>query len=694
MIIFGLAVAIFVNSLWEDALLVLAVWALLRNVRVNASTRYFSWLVTLIAAVLLPIITTLPQMSAPRPLALPAVQTAGTPLKLAPVHRNVFETFTAHPPRAVVTHDQHAAATAAPIHLPSRLHFVMPVWLAQALFAVWAAFALLIALRLAWDLYRLERLKREALPLPFHVRDQMARWVEAAYGPSREVRICVSDRIEVPVAVGLFDSMILLPGHLLQQLSAGEIDRISLHELAHLRRADDWTNSLQRIAQIIFFFNPAIRFIGAQLDLEREVACDDWVLALTGEIRTYATCLTKMAELTAWPHRALAAPGVFATRKGISIRIERLLNKHRNARVNVAYLVPAGVVAALATLFVLANVVTPVIAYAPEGAIIKEPPTLAHQPRAPHLVLVRRAPVLAAQPAPAAIPRVTPPVRTVVHTIVHTKTVYISKVAAPSRHAGVVSARPVHPVASVSVPAIDVSVPAVHVSVPATHVDVPGVHVHVPSMHIGIPQVMAQAGSRTPRSCSGCDFSSQNLSGHDFRGQRISGSNFSHANLQNADFRSATITGVDFSDADLRGANFSNAILYGCNLSGANMLGTIFDGSHATGCEFTARSLQPPQARALLFGCRTGCDFSGADLRGQDLRGIRLSGIDLSGADLRRSDLENASFMSVDFSHAKMSGARVGSSQFRTCDFSNADLRGVDFSRAALSGTSLEDAIR
>ncbi|MBV9148276.1 MAG: pentapeptide repeat-containing protein [Candidatus Eremiobacteraeota bacterium] len=720
-----IAVAVFLNSLWEDALLALAVWALLRNVRVNASTRYFSWLVTLIAAILLPVLTTVP-LTKGHPTARPATQTQ-VARNTAPV---VPRTVAAH---ASVQRSQHIATNTGPIvvtpaiapsnaiRLPSRLHLSMPIWLAEALFALWAAVALLIALRLGWDLYRLERLKREALPLPFELRDQMARWVEAAYGPARQVRICVSDKIEVPVAVGLFDSMILLPVHLLQQLSAGEIDRISLHELAHLRRADDWTNSLQRIAQIIFFFNPAIRFIGAQLDLEREVACDDWVLELTGEIRPYATCLHKMAELTAWPHQALAAPGVFATRKGISVRIERLLNKHRNSRVNVGYMVPASVFIALAALFVVANVVTPVIAYTPEGAIITKPPTVAQALHGAKRI-VARLPIVAwpiVHLRPAAQPPPKTSVRTVVHTIYHTRTVYVRNGATqrvvqpnpkpnpnpnvnpnPNPHPHVHLAQRV----AVSVPAIDVSVPAIHVNVPATHVDVPGIHVHVPAIHVApaidsltkaqlSPYCHCSKPAYSGPFCSGCDLTNVDWSGKDLSGRNFTGSNFAHARLAGSNLSHAQLSGVDFEGADLRDANFTGANLTGCDLSGADIRGARFEGAHISGCEgVKPRGLDQAQLRVWLAGC-SGCDFAGADFRSMDLRGVRVSGDDFSRADFRGADLSGASFSGADFSHSLLAGARVRGTRFTGCDFSRTDLRNVDLSEAELTGSDLSSAI-
>src|SRR6202035_3932415 len=115
--------------------------------------------------------------------------------------------------------------------------------------------------------------------------------------------------------------------------------------------------------QAIFFFNPAVLFIAQQLDLEREVACDDWVLHQTGDVRPYATCLTRMAEVTAWPHRPLAAPGVFITRRGLSIRVERLLRAGRNIRTSVSFGPAGAVAAALIVLFFIAENVAPSFAF-------------------------------------------------------------------------------------------------------------------------------------------------------------------------------------------------------------------------------------------------------------------------------------------------------------------------------------------
>ena len=194
----------------------------------------------------------------------------------------------------------------------SALRLTLPVPVALGVFALWLALAAYALVRLAigLDSPGTAQARRAAAAGRISRRDAA---VAARQKGARDVRLCVSDETDVPVAVGLFDAMILVPRSLLERLSEPEVDQICLHELAHLRRADDWTNGLQRVVSALLGWNPAAQFVGQQLDLEREVACDDWVLSFVGTVRPYALCLTKMAET-----RVVAAPARF--RRPASLR--------------------------------------------------------------------------------------------------------------------------------------------------------------------------------------------------------------------------------------------------------------------------------------------------------------------------------------------------------------------------------------
>jgi uncharacterized protein YjbI with pentapeptide repeats/beta-lactamase regulating signal transducer with metallopeptidase domain len=629
-----LVVASLFNGLWQGALIAGTVWAIMRCFpRVNASTRYAAWSAALLAVLIVPVVTTLPRVTSEQSAA--QTTTAGG-TALARAVTNVPLRHGSELPRTV----RQPANVRGSVAISPAPHVAVPGAPTVAIFSLWALIALAIVVRLIVALVQLERLKRDALPLRVEYRDAMKRWPSVTKG-MRDVRLCVSNAIEVPIAVGLFDAMILLPQHLLDRLDSQEIDQISLHELAHLRRADDWTNGLQRIAQALLFFNPAVLFIAHQMDLEREVACDDWVLALTGAARPYAFCLTKMAEVTAWPHRALGAPGVFATRKNISIRIERLLAAKRAIGSALAPGASVATVAALLAAFFVLRMVTPSIAYTGDSPSNVAPPTVlaaaSHEPSGKPTT----APHRAASPVPSPTER--PP----------------AVLPGGPRSMTVASNGNVHVV--------------------------PHLHVHVPAANVRAPAIAMNV------SCAACDYSGANLAGRNFRNQTWTGADFSGANLRGASFEHASLSGVDFSNADLRDASFVGADMQGCDLRGAQIGGADFRGASLAGCELDPSKLSTSQA-VLLRACQ-GCDFQGADLHGRDLRGVELTGVDLSNADLRGADLSRASLTGVDLHGAKLGGARLDGTHFTGCDFRGVDLRNVDLSRADITGSSMRDAI-
>jgi hypothetical protein len=192
--------------------------------------------------------------------------------------------------------------------------------------------------------------------------------------------------------------MILLPSDLVQELDASDLDRILLHELAHVRRADDWVNLFERIAQALFFFSPGIYWISRQMDLEREVACDDWVLEQSTENVPYARCLARIVELTRWPYTAPATPGVFVTRKSMSIRIERLLARGRDIRLRLTLVPTLLSLTLIAAIVVAGGLVSPTIAYTIDRGVLRRAP---HAP-AHHVVRVATAVLPPRQQAAAA----------------------------------------------------------------------------------------------------------------------------------------------------------------------------------------------------------------------------------------------------------------------------------------------------
>src|SRR5260370_41807610 len=53
---------------------------------------------------------------------------------------------------------------------------------------------------------------------------------------------------------------------------------------------------MYRIVSALFFFHPAVWWIEKRISVEREMACDDAVLAETANPHGYATCLVSLLE--------------------------------------------------------------------------------------------------------------------------------------------------------------------------------------------------------------------------------------------------------------------------------------------------------------------------------------------------------------------------------------------------------------
>jgi len=143
------------------------------------------------------------------------------------------------------------------------------------------------------------------------------------------VTVATSECVRVPAAIGFWKRTIVLPAWALRELPPEDLNVILLHEFAHLRRGDDWTNLIQKIVRALFFFHPAVWWIENRLSVEREMACDDAVLAETANPHGYASCLVSLLEKSL-AHRgwSMAQAAVDRAREA-SLRLAQILDTKR-----------------------------------------------------------------------------------------------------------------------------------------------------------------------------------------------------------------------------------------------------------------------------------------------------------------------------------------------------------------------------
>jgi hypothetical protein len=140
--------------------------------------------------------------------------------------------------------------------------------------------------------------------------------------------------VSTPIVAGTWRPAVLLPARLACEPGA-DLERILRHELAHVKRGDDWTNLLQQGIRASLFFHPGVWWLSRRLTVDREIACDDFVLAASRSRRDYALLLTDFASRTRGRSWA-AAPGAWSSKHQLKERISMILDSKRNASTHVS----------------------------------------------------------------------------------------------------------------------------------------------------------------------------------------------------------------------------------------------------------------------------------------------------------------------------------------------------------------------
>ncbi|GAB3576886.1 M56 family metallopeptidase [Hymenobacter daeguensis] len=195
----------------------------------------------------------------------------------------------------------------------------------------WLLGLLAMSLRMLGGLLYVQRLRS------YRVRPLSAAWQErfaalaARSGVRRPVALLESALVQVPLVVGHWRPVILLPLGTVAGLTPAYLEAILAHELAHVLRRDYLVNLLQTVAEVLFFYHPAVWFVAGCVRTERENCCDDTATALVGgDPLRLARALTALAEWTqsavvpSAPRLALAAMG---KRNALLNRVRRLVTR-------------------------------------------------------------------------------------------------------------------------------------------------------------------------------------------------------------------------------------------------------------------------------------------------------------------------------------------------------------------------------
>ena len=217
------------------------------------------------------------------------------------------------------------AARPASASLPSGVYEAVPASLLPWVVAVWIAGALALWLRLLVSWISAEHLRsRLVRPAPSEWQQALDR-LKLRIRVSRPVRLLVSSMVQAPAVVGWLRPVVLVPVGALAGLPPEQVEALLLHELAHIRRHDYLVNILQSVVEALLFYHPAVWWVSGHIRAQRELCCDDAVIAVNSDAVTYARALSELASAPPAHLNAVMA----ATGGSLVHRIARLLGHPR-----------------------------------------------------------------------------------------------------------------------------------------------------------------------------------------------------------------------------------------------------------------------------------------------------------------------------------------------------------------------------
>ena len=338
--------------IWQGIAVALLAAAFVKvGTRRNAATRYLVWWTAFVGVGLLAVGPWLWTPS-PEPAAPAVMRVDPAPLSTASAKRLDSDSF-------------------LPVELPSA-----PVEVLVTGMVFWAAFSGLRLAALSRSFGRLRRVRQHCTPIPVGLEQRLPLWMSARE-EGRRARLCLSDDVTTASMLGLGTPIIALPRSLVRRLDDAELDQVVLHEHGHVQRRDDWAAAAHAGIEALSGWHPAVWWIGRQLRLEREVACDDWVLRRTSSGRDYAACLARVASLTLRSQGIPLGPRAIRSRSEFGSRVERLLDLTRNTEPRPAGSVLVTAAFVLCTSVVLLGSTPPIVTtHTPAGALAARAPIL------------------------------------------------------------------------------------------------------------------------------------------------------------------------------------------------------------------------------------------------------------------------------------------------------------------------------
>ena len=336
--------------------------------RASAATRHLVWTLALASVAILPVVSlTLPRWQVP-------IQAAFTP---------AADSVAADPAEPIASDSTVTPAASSMVEggaLPGTP--AISTTLVMAILYLTGVTGLLAY----WTVERwsLRRFARRAKPFDQSVWLGLLDECSRVSGVRRSVRLLRSVERNVPMTFGARQPAIVLPATA-ETWDDNRRRAVVLHELAHVARQDCLTHLVTLAACAMYWFHPGVWWIARRVRIERELACDDRVIAAGTEPREYAGHLLEIAY-SFGGRRAPALAVCMARPRQLEGRMLAVLDATTNRRMPSRHAMVTWAAAALVALVPLSAITLTLHAAPPAQAdwpAARDTATVSQTPAAP-----------------------------------------------------------------------------------------------------------------------------------------------------------------------------------------------------------------------------------------------------------------------------------------------------------------------
>lgn len=150
----------------------------------------------------------------------------------------------------------------------------------------------------------------------------------------KKVRLYKSSNIDSPIMFGILNNYILLPAKSIESFSSQELEFILLHELIHCKSKDVLINYFSNVILSLYWFHPLVWYVIKQMNLDREITCDNQVLMKFEDDKATEYGYTILSFVDSKKHTSTAKiiSGIGGSKKQLKKRIFKIASFHIDSK--------------------------------------------------------------------------------------------------------------------------------------------------------------------------------------------------------------------------------------------------------------------------------------------------------------------------------------------------------------------------